>query len=121
MNPEIKAKWVAALRSGEFEQGRGVLHTRAASGREDRYCCLGVLCDIAIREGLAVAKGTANFSDVSYDGDSAFLPWKVVEWAGLEGGNPAVRRDDGLVDTLSFYNDQGKSFDEIADMIEEYL
>ena len=42
MNKEIKAEWVKALRSGEYKQGGGALH------RGDHFCCLGVLCDIAI-------------------------------------------------------------------------
>lgn len=37
MDPELKAKWVAALRSGEHEQGENFLYA------EGRYCCLGVL------------------------------------------------------------------------------
>lgn len=40
MNQEIKAKWVEALRSGRYKQGRGVLR----QGNE--FCCLGVLADI---------------------------------------------------------------------------
>src|ERR1700722_19140718 len=40
MDPALKAKWVAALRSGEYKQGDGKLHNRT----DDSYCCLGVLC-----------------------------------------------------------------------------
>ena len=32
MNEEIKAQWVAALRSGEYVQGRGSLHSVDESG-----------------------------------------------------------------------------------------
>lgn len=42
MAPELKAKWIAALRSGEYRQGRHAL--RKADGS---YCCLGVLCEVA--------------------------------------------------------------------------
>ena len=47
MNPEIRARWVAALRSGAYEQGTSRL--RDAS---DRRCCLGVLCDLAEQDGV---------------------------------------------------------------------
>ena len=47
MNPLIKAKWVSALRSGEFKQGTMQLRTL-----DDKYCCLGVLCALAVREGV---------------------------------------------------------------------
>lgn len=37
----FKTKWLKALRSGEYKQGRGQLCI------QDRYCCLGVACVIA--------------------------------------------------------------------------
>ncbi len=40
MKSEWTRKWVAALRSGKYEQTKGRLRT--SSG----FCCLGVLCDI---------------------------------------------------------------------------
>lgn len=42
MDPELKAKWLEALRSGKYEQGIRVLKTK-----EGKFCCLGVLCDIS--------------------------------------------------------------------------
>lgn len=39
LDPEFKAKWVAALRSGEYQQGRLHLHPS-----KDTYCCLAVAC-----------------------------------------------------------------------------
>ena len=45
MKQEWKDKWVAALRSGDYEQGREGLRDY-----KNRYCCLGVLCDIVIAE-----------------------------------------------------------------------
>lgn len=41
MDAELKAKWVAALRSGKYAQGRAHLNLNG------RYCCLGVLCEVA--------------------------------------------------------------------------
>jgi hypothetical protein len=41
----------------------------------------------------------------------------VVEWSGLENGSPYV--DGGK--TLALLNDHGKTFEEIADVIEEQL
>ena len=39
MDKELKAKWVAALRSGEYRQAHGQLWDGT-----DGYCCIGVLC-----------------------------------------------------------------------------
>lgn len=44
MNAKWKQKWVAALRSGHYLQGRGFL---CKSNGRVRWCPLGVLCDIA--------------------------------------------------------------------------
>lgn len=41
MKKEIADKWVAALRSGKYQQGKNVL-----SANENSFCCLGVLCDV---------------------------------------------------------------------------
>jgi hypothetical protein len=40
----LKQRWVEALRSGEYEQGAGALRNG------DKFCCLGVLCDILTDE-----------------------------------------------------------------------
>jgi hypothetical protein len=42
MSPELKAKWVEALRSGKFKQCRGGL-VEGGFSAPDAYCCLGVL------------------------------------------------------------------------------
>lgn len=41
MKPELKAKWVEALRGGQYQQTQRTL--KDSTG----YCCLGVLCDVA--------------------------------------------------------------------------
>lgn len=38
MPAEMKAKWLEALRSGKYKQGKGYLETKEGS-----FCCLGVL------------------------------------------------------------------------------
>lgn len=42
MDPEMKKRWVEALRSGKYKQGKGCLHDEV----HDTYCCLGVLNEI---------------------------------------------------------------------------
>lgn len=43
MNRELRDKWTAALRSGEYAQATGTLYREIAPA----YCCLGVLCVVA--------------------------------------------------------------------------
>ena len=50
MNKEIKEKWLKALRSGEYTQGQGFL--KQMKDNTPQYCCLGILCDIAAKEGI---------------------------------------------------------------------
>lgn len=46
MDPAMKAKWVAALRSGEFKQCNGNWERVLDSG-EHQYCCVTVLFKVA--------------------------------------------------------------------------
>lgn len=41
LDPALKAKWLEALRSGKYQQGRGGLRDE-----NNCFCCLGVLMDI---------------------------------------------------------------------------
>lgn len=144
MDPEIKARWLARLRSGEIEQGREYL------GRGDARCCLGVLCDLAgIAEIIEVRQsryydedGDIDFDDWRDYGqdDEETLPRAVQDWAGLYEGNPLIQVPDVLVPqltddarillglgdvtngiTLAQLNDSGASFGLIADIIEATL
>lgn len=116
MNQEIKQKWLAALRSGEYKQGRGCLK------RDNRYCCLGVLCDLYAKEkGLEWEGSTIIPSESSY-----YLPRTVSIWAGIENGvdnwngNPVVeyRKSEK---SLAALNDDKLDFNKIADVIEKSL
>ncbi len=119
MNEEIKAKWIAALRSGEYRQGAGALRRVASTEDEDRYCCLGVLCDLAEKAGVLTVEKT-QFGGYRYQGESGLLPDTVQTWANLDTSNPDVYKGStrGLLAEL---NDDGVPFSEIADMIEASL
>lgn len=124
MNPEIKAKWVAALRSGEYRQGQANLRNRA-----NEFCCLGVLCDLAAKEGLGAWDADRRddaFVWPSLDADLGYdvtlLPRGIAAWAGIDAGllgpNVEIRGTD---DALACHNDDGRTFSEIAAAIEEQL
>lgn len=124
MNPEIKAQWVAALRSGEYEQGRNKLNT------DGKYCCLGVLCELAHLAGGIVNKDSAS-TIVYYDDESSLLPGSVKKWAGLHSNNPYIDAGDDYC-AVALLNDGGceaddnthikpRTFTQIADLIEAQL
>jgi len=45
MRKIIAKKWIKALRSGKYKQGKGYLK-QFTSKNEPRHCCLGVLCEL---------------------------------------------------------------------------
>lgn len=133
MDPDIKQRWVAALRSGNYSQTIGFLRN------EDGYCCLGVLCDIKNPEEWS-ANCEGNYA---FFGATGQLPEDVYRWAELPGCNPDViipcgeckngKNSNGYTcqvcygsgdggSTLSGLNDYSRwTFDRIADVIEEQL
>lgn len=120
MKPEIKALWIKALTSGEYSQGRGYLKSAG------KYCCLGVLCELAFEAGIVkdvhLLTRPGIVDEVYYDGESALLPRSVMEWAGLQGANGRYAAGPGgNGGTLVDLNDNGSTFSEIARVIEGNL
>lgn len=112
MNQQVKQKWVSALRSGDYQQTKNYLHT------DNGFCCLGVLCDLYGKEHN-VEWDLVEDEDHNYyrfqDGEAS-LPLSVIEWAGVEDTNPSIPGK-----SLAELNDNGSTFNEIADLIEEHL
>jgi hypothetical protein len=104
MNPEVKTKWVNALRSSDYEQGRFALRDS-----QNCYCCLGVLCDLYAKEKRKEwVKGTWCYY---YQSKDACPPISVAKWSDCRSFSKLMRMNDV----------EGKSFKEIADYIEENL
>jgi hypothetical protein len=103
MQSELKQKWVEALRSGKYEQGKNNLRNV-----NNNFCCLGVLCDLVDPIKWEEGDRESRF----YNGHKAFLPDAIQESAGLE-----VSR----LNVLMAMNDSGRTFDQIADYIEREL
>lgn len=127
MKTEIKKLWVKTLRSGEYKQGRNRLKSQSDYDDTVRHCCLGVLCEIAIKNGVNIPTSSWRNTDTltewifGADERAEFPPDEIVKWAGLECDNPMVKDQYDTSTTLSDLNDTGHSFSEIADIIEEQL
>lgn len=114
MKPEIKERWVTALRSGKYQQGRGTL-----KNEHEHFCCLGVLCDLHANETHHTWSQSIVPGNFVYGRAVHFLPVEVQVWSGL--ASSVGRYGDNDDDTLMFENDSGRSFSEIANIIEEKL
>jgi len=134
MNKEIKAKWIEKLKSGEYKQGKDMLHNRF----ENTFCCLGVLCDMYSKEKGVPWNNLIHNSPESFMYNSEhYLPEKVIEWAGFD-----VEEEKKLIDHQYIYssasveelvektpnecslpqlNDGGKDFKYISNVIDERL
>lgn len=134
MDAGIKTQWLEALRSGEYQQGRGELATMDANGKKT-HCCLGVLCELAVKAGIVQkTDGTWNEGSLSFlfDNSNAVLPTLVKNWAGLLDHNPGIvgiQTPRGYKEfSLAELNDGSKpyelepyNFTQIANIIEEIL
>jgi len=114
MDKKWKNKWITALKSGEYQQGRGALRTL-----EDKFCCLGVLCDLYGKEKGVNWELRKNKIKYIFLDESGTLPTIVKQETCIKDGKMSI------VITLNDGNngdgEPPKSFNEIADWIEENL
>ena len=134
LKPEIKEKWLKALRSGEYAQTNGAL------SNEEGFCCLGVLCDIKNKEDMMNGASNQWFeADMHKDDDSygftnihdnAIPPEVVVRWATSNYDEVSsddkdekhlfkFRQPHKKISNLAIHNDAGVLFTKIADIIEK--
>ena len=134
MDQRVKELWLKALRSGEYDQSTHQLKTVTMDGFG--YCCLGVLCDLYIKD-----TGNGKWDYVGLNGwivdddeagslssDVELIP-TVAQWAGLSSdptlpftfqmlnGEPGNRE----FTYLASLNDNGCTFSQMADLIEHLV
>lgn len=101
-------KWVRALRSGLYEQGKNALCLLNEETETARYCCLGVMVEEFQGE-----------DDWIYDGYGGLVS-KSCDSRGNVAGlyDLGSHRGRPVHDLLTGFNDDGKSFKWIAAWIE---
>lgn len=109
---DFKAKWIAALRSGEYKQCKMSLCKAEPDGLKT-YCCIGV--------GYLVAKGIDPTDSVSgyihpHSMDIDGVPSLLIGGVGGSNAGGEVR-----LRLVRMNDEENKSFLEIADYIEENL
>jgi hypothetical protein len=111
MKKKIMKEWVAALRSGEYKQGVEALRVN------DKFCCLGVLCNLHAQTHPKIAK--KQLDPESYLEEDGILPKSVMDWAGMKSAEGCFYSDDGP-NTLIELNDDGATFDVLSNVIEKH-
>lgn len=102
--------WLAALESGKYKKGTG----RLRDGRKNKYCCLGVACEIS---------GLGEWDDVNdvYLNSSGLLPAKVQRRLGLRGNNGRIALGSDLnleyFDMVSMNDNLKMSFKRMAKIV----
>lgn len=109
MDPYWKDKWIAALRSGKYEQVRGTLRTEG-----NHMCCLGVLCDVVEPERWLLIDDHDGTGERYSHGHCTQYPSFNVE--------RQTKLEPTMAYVLGTKNDHDKlDFNQIADWIEEKL
>jgi hypothetical protein len=121
VKPEIKSRWLEALRSGDYKQTTATLRST-----DNGYCCLGVLCELALQEGIVRREDGERWSTYIATGDGGGysdcnLPEAVQEWAGIDEADPWLDGDNTSRMASEWNDNEHKTFAEIADMIEGSL
>lgn len=112
LRSEILSKTIDALRSGKYVQGRGRLNIN-----NEEFCCLGVICEVAMGCGVELKKRIRR-GIYSYDGSSVILPSTVADLLDVSAEGTFLN-DDCDERALSAMNDSGMTFSEIAKVIEK--
>ena len=104
---EVYQRWISALRSGKYKQERGRLKVTNYHNEVERFCCLGVLCDLASKDG------GPEWDGENYMREYSSLPPKIKDWMKLT---------EFQVYKLIFLNDQDElDFKGIALYIEKHI
>lgn len=133
MDRQKAMDWADRLESGEYPQGRSALNEFG------KFCCLGVLSEMAVEAGIAVKEQLSD-SDTIFryvdvepsdsecpccvpgtDSRTGILTRNIQAWAGMQTAQGAFPDDISLkgFDALTVANDASVSFLDIAKFIRE--
>lgn len=118
LDKEAARRWVKALRSGRYKQGRGALRRKES----DAHCCLGVACRVL---RVPAHPGVGYDASRWYFGkamDSSMPPDEFYAKLGITRSGSILDFIDRLVNLNDQPKDEGgKDFKGIADFIEREL
>lgn len=146
MFENVARAWINDLRTTKTLQG----HSFLSQVRDGKFydCCLGRLCKLALASKVEIDVSKQDMplekmAVIRFGDDLSFIPERVKQWANLRDKSgyvslPACYDEDGEINTmlrewtnvdpvnrsvsfsLDALNDDGLTFAQIADLIEEF-
>ena len=114
---EAAKQWVAALRSGRYDQTRDALRNIDVDGVTS-YCCLGVACEISNMGRWGEYDSWVDSSVKSLPGEGAWLSSMIQRRLGLKTVDGSFEMDGKMTSLTKLNDGLSKTFAEIADIIE---
>lgn len=121
--------WIRELRSDRYAQSfNRLMYTRADTEGRTQACCLGIVCQVAIDNGLPMEKNTAGAGSTYYrfgsTARSGTLPPEMQQWLGVDDvdfhNGSLLLGAEPLRPTAPNLNDMlGYTFMDIAEFIED--
>jgi hypothetical protein len=126
--------WLEALRSGKYRQGKNALRIKGSRANvRDQYCCLGVLHEVcggkwgdavsipmnAWKDNRLIEKSIKRYPIVETPENPCDDANGAEIWPA-EKDIVKAKIDSEFMAVLAQRNDDGRSFKEIADLIESY-
>lgn len=107
MNPELKAKWIAAMESGQYHHhNKGQLQITTPSG--PKYCALGVLAEIT---------NTPHNDTICFNRKGLAADYGPLE--PLISDNRATAQD--AINSIVWTNDNSPDYSKVITWIKENL
>lgn len=120
MDPQVRERWVNALRSGGYRRSNGVM--RQDVDGNPCYCVFGVLL-----EEMRAGSWDCNDDETRVNGREVVTYTHVMEDGTLSSGTPPKsmrqrwRIPDLAISRLTSMNDVGSTFKQMARWIEVHL
>lgn len=116
---EARAKWIEALRSGEYQQTPQRLCSLGEDGEPLGYCCLGVACEVYQKHEKRLAVRNDQEEQYRfYDNCSGVTPGVVRDWLGLRNAHGGPDDVESTISLVELNDRDKKTFAEIADILE---
>jgi hypothetical protein len=122
----IKDKLIPALQSGEYAKGEHALRKYNGDDQPETWCCLGVICDLLVKDGKIPEPKLLRNNEYQYEGHQSILGEQGQELTGLSGlgGIPVevqhqVYDNGGLLKSaLAYVNDNVDTFEPVIEVLE---